>query len=123
MDAWTDRTDGWMDGWTDGQIYGHMDGQTDGWMGGWTDGRMNRWTEGPSIHPFILPAKSLRARAAVDVELSKRCFQATRTVKCAKMAKKVPLRFRQNAWAAGHAPAHAETPARKVGTPPGTFSD
>ena len=29
-----------------------------------------------------------RAGAAVDVELSKRCFQATRTVKFAKMANK-----------------------------------
>ena len=30
----------------------------------------------------------LRGEAAVDVELSKRCFQVTRTVKFAKMAKK-----------------------------------
>ena len=42
--------------------------------------------------------------AAVDVELSKRCFQATRTVKFAKMAKK--FRF-----------AAAKTPGLRV-TPP-----
>ena len=95
MDAWTDRTDGWMDGWTDGQMGGHMDGQTDGWMGGWTDGRMDRWTEGPEVHPSIHPSSKIPARqggdgrAAVDVELSKRCFQVTRTVKFAKMAKKL----------------------------------
>ena len=40
-----------------------------------------------------------------------------------KNGEKVPFRCRQNAWAAGHAPAHAETSARKVGTLQGTFSD
>ena len=45
-----------------------------------------------------------RAGAAVDVELSKRCFQVTRTVKFAKMAKK--FRF-----------AAAKTPGLRV-TPP-----
>ena len=43
-------------------------------------------------------------RAAVDVELSKRCFQATRTVKFAKMAKTFP-------------PDSAKTPGLRV-TPP-----
>ena len=46
----------------------------------------------------------LRGDAAVDVELSKRCFQVTRTVKFAKMAKKFP-------------PDSAKTPGLRV-TPP-----
>ena len=69
-----------------------MDGRMDGWMDGRMDGRMDRWADGQ-----MEGSKSLRARqvrgdavtAAVDVELSKRCFQVTRTVKFAKMAKKL----------------------------------
>ena len=38
-----------------------------------------------------------------------------------KNGEKVPLRFRQNAWAAGHAPAHAKTSARIEYALPGTF--
>ena len=87
MDAWMDGSNGWMDGrmdrWTDGRAYGWIDGRMDGRMDRWADGQM----EGVRI-----PARqaSSEVTAAVDVELSKRCFQATRTVKFAKMAKKFP---------------------------------
>ena len=89
-----------MDGWTDGQMDRFVgiwmdrrtDGRADGQMGGWTDGQKVP----PSIHSSFqqnpcAPGKLRgdgRAGAAVDVELSKRCFQVTRTVKFAKMAKK-----------------------------------
>ena len=69
---------------------------------GWTDGRMDRWRG--QIPARQASSKDGRAGAAVDVELSKRCFQATRTVKFAKMAKK--FRF-----------AAAKTPGLRV-TPP-----
>ena len=94
-----------MDGWTDGQMDRWagiwMDRRTDGWadgqMGGWTDG-------GVKIPARQASSEDGRASAAVDVELSKRCFQVTRTVKFAKMAKKFP-------------PDSAKTPGLRV-TPP-----
>ena len=94
-----------MDGWTDGQMDRWagiwMDRRTDGWadgqMGGWTDG-------GVKIPARQASSEDGRAGAAVDVELSKRCFQVTRTVKFAKMAKKFP-------------PDSAKTPGLRV-TPP-----
>ena len=118
MDAWTDRTDGWMDGWTDGQICGHMDGQMDGWMGGWTDGRMDRWRGQNPCAPGKLRGDGCRGRRAKQTVLP-----GDSDCQICKNGEKVPPRFRQNAWAAGHAPAHAETSARKEGTLPGTFSD
>ena len=72
------------------------------------------------VNPFLLRLRSFSSgkyrrngahrglqassEAAVDVELSKRCFQVTRTVKFAKMAKKFP-------------PDSAKTPGLRV-TPP-----
>ena len=94
MDEWID---GWMDGCMDGS-----NGWMDGRMDRWTDGRMGRWRGSESLR--ARQAQDGRAGAAVDVELSKRCFQATRTVKFAKMAKKFP-------------PDSAKTPGLRV-TPP-----
>ena len=105
MDGWMHGRIERMDGWTDGQMDRFvgiwMDIRTDGWadgqMGGWTDG-------GVKIPARQASSEDGRAGAAVDVELSKRCFQATRTVKFAKMAKKFP-------------PDSAKTPGLRV-TPP-----
>ena len=86
MDGWMHGRIERMDGWTDGQMDRWagiwMDRRTDGWA----DGQMGGWTDGG----VKIPARqaSSEATAAVDVELSKRCFQVTRTVKFAKMAKK-----------------------------------
>ena len=99
MDAWMDGSNGWMDGWTDGQMDRWagiwMDRRTDGWA----DGQMGGWTDGGGQNPCA-PGK-LRVTAvlaAVDVELSKRCFQATRTVTCAKMAKQFPPDSAKTPW-------------------------
>ena len=102
MDGWMHGRIERMDGWTDGQMDRWagiwMDRRTDGWA----DGQMGGWTDGG----VKIPARqaSSEVTAAVDVELSKRCFQVTRTVKFAKMAKK--FRF-----------AAAKTPGLRV-TPP-----
>ena len=81
-----------------------MDRRTDGWadgqMGGWTD----RGVKIPARQASFSGDGRAGQLAAVDVELSKRCFQVTRTVKFAKMAKK--FRF-----------AAAKTPGLRV-TPP-----
>ena len=85
MDGRIERMDGWTDGQMDRWAGIWMDRRTDGWadgqMGGWTDG-------GVKIPARQASSEDGRAGAAVDVELSKRCFQVTRTVKFAKMAKK-----------------------------------
>ena len=85
MDAWMDGSNGWMDGRMDRRT----DGRAYGWTDGWMDGRMDRWADG-QMEGVKIPARqaSSEVTAAVDVELSKRCFQVTRTVKFAKIAKK-----------------------------------
>ena len=124
MDAWMDGSNGWMDGrmdrWSDLWAYGWTDGRMDGRMDRWADGQMDRRSLHPSIHPSSkIPARPCcRGRRAKQTVLP-----GDSDCQICKNGENIPPRFRQSAWAAGHAPAHAETSARKEYALPGTFSD